>query len=147
MNCYEDKEGRDDTIAYEIVDEGNMQYGKTMWSRIDEQVSGSDWTASHTAIKPQTWVAKMTEIWDADNPFHLIELSVQFAPSDEDWLIRNEFSQPIVQLQDGGVYEELWELEDYTQRQRETQCKWCNILTPKMFNDCQSCDKPLESNV
>jgi hypothetical protein len=58
-----------------------------------------------------------------------------------------EYAQPVVQLQDGGVYEELWELEDYAQAQRERQCQWCNLLTPKMFNDCQSCDKPLENNI
>lgn len=147
LTCDEDKEGRDDAIAYQLVDEGNMQYGTTMWSRIDEQVSGSDWVASETYIKPQAWVAKMTEVWDKDNPFHLIELSVKFEQPEEEYLVRHEFSPPIVQLVDGGVYEELWELEDYTQRQRETQCKWCNILTPKMYADCQSCDKPLESNV
>ena len=69
-------------------------------------------------------------------------------PSGHDWTDREgEFKTPTVSLQDGGVYEELWELEDMTQRARETECQWCHILTPKMFNDCQSCDKPLESNV
>jgi hypothetical protein len=69
-------------------------------------------------------------------------------PSGHDWTDREgEYKLPIVFLQDGGVYEELWELEDMTQRARETECQWCHILTPKMFNDCQSCDKPLESNV
>ena len=145
MNCYEDKEERDDAIAYEIVDEGNMQY-KHQWSRTDDQPSGSDWTASETYIKPQSWVARMTEKWDDDNPFHLIELSVQFEKPEEDYLTRHEFSPPIVQLVDGGVLDNLWELEDYTQYKREKQCQWCNILTPKMFNDCQSCDKPLENN-
>ena len=145
--CTEEQEGRDDNIAYELVDEGNMQYGKTMWSRTDEQPSASDWVSSETYDKEQRWETKMTEIWDSDNPFKLVELSVQFVDKDEPYLLRKEFTPPIVQLQDGGVYEELWELEDYTQRQRETQCKWCNILTPKMFNDCQSCDKPLEGNV
>ena len=77
LTCDEDKEGRDDAIAYEIVDEGNMQY-KHQWSRTDDQPSGSDWTASETYIKAQSWVARMTEKWDDDNPFHLIELSVQF---------------------------------------------------------------------
>ena len=36
LTCIEDKEGIDDAIAYELVDEGNMQYGKTMWSRTDD---------------------------------------------------------------------------------------------------------------
>ena len=145
ITCVEDKEGRDDAIAYELVDEGNMQYGDTMWSRIDEPTSGSDWTASETYTKPQSWVARMTEKWD-DN-CELIELSVQFEEAEEPVLTRHEFSPPIVQLVDGGVLDNLWELEDYTQYQRETQCQWCNLLTPKMFNDCQSCDKPLENNI
>jgi hypothetical protein len=68
--------------------------------------------------------------------------------SGHDWTDRDgEFKSPIVFLQDGGEYEELWELDDERQRARETECQWCHILTPKAFNDCQSCDKPLENNV
>ena len=123
LTCDEDKESRDDAIAYEIVDEGNMQY-KHQWSRTDDQPSGHDWIASVTVRE---------EILDKDG-------------KRIDYILRMEYAQPVVQLQDGGVYEELWELEDYTQYKREKQCQWCNILTPKMFNDCQSCDKPLENN-
>lgn len=144
MKCYEDKEGKDATITHEIVDEGSMQY-KSIWSRTDDQPSGHDWIASQTVIKPQPWVAKMFEEWSED--CHLIKLAIQFIDTDEPILIRNEYLPPIVQLQDGGVYEELWELEDYTQRQREVECKWCHLLTPRMFNDCQDCDKPLEHNI
>jgi len=122
INCYEDKEGRDDNIAHEIVDEGNMQYHK-QWLRITEP-SGHDWISSTTRVEP--YFVYATQTWEDT---------------------REEYKLPIVQLQDGGVYEELWELEDYTQRMREVQCQWCNILTPKMFNDCQVCDKPLEGNV
>ncbi len=86
------------------------------------------------------------EIWDEEK-FHLIELSVKFLDPDEPHLFRNEFTPPIAQLMDGGVHEELWELQDYTQLQREKECQWCHILTPKIFNDCQSCDKPLENNL
>jgi hypothetical protein len=69
-------------------------------------------------------------------------------PSGHDWTDRDgEFKEPIVFLQDGGVYEELWELDDMRQRAREVECHWCHLLTPKQFNDCQSCDKPLEHNV
>ena len=68
--------------------------------------------------------------------------------SGHDWTDRDgEFKHSTVTLQDGGVYEELWELDDMRQRDREVQCPWCNLLTPKAFNDCQDCDKPLESNV
>lgn len=146
LTCDEDKEGRDDYIAYELVDEGNLQYNGQAPLRVDEP-SGSDWIASESYIKPQTWVARFTEKWDDNNPFHLIELSVQFEKPEEDYLIRHEYSPPIVQLIDGGTLDNLWELEDYTQYKRETKCKWCNILTPKMFADCQSCDKPLENNL
>jgi len=68
--------------------------------------------------------------------------------SGHDWTDRDgEYKLPIVMLQDGGEYEELWELDDMRQRSREIECPWCHILTPKVFNDCQDCDKPLESNV
>ena len=73
---------------------------------------------------------------------------VQTEPSGHDWTDREgEFKLPIVFLQDGGELDNLWELQDETQRNREQVCQWCHLLTPKMFNDCQSCDKPLESNV
>lgn len=69
-------------------------------------------------------------------------------PSGHDWTDRDdEFKMPIVMLQDGGVLDTTWELDDYMQSQREVQCPWCNLLTPKAFNDCQDCDKPLEQNV
>ena len=124
LTCDEDKESRDDAIAYELVDEGSMQY-KHQWSRTDDQPSGHDWVASVTVQRV---------ILDDDN-------------KEIDYVMRLEYTAPIVQLVDGGVLDNLWELEDYTQYQRETQCQWCNLLTPKMVPDCQSCDKPLESNV
>jgi hypothetical protein len=69
-------------------------------------------------------------------------------PSGHDWTDRDgEFKHSTVTLQDGGVYEELWELDDERQRARETQCPWCNLLTPKVFNQCQDCDGVLENNV
>jgi hypothetical protein len=103
-DCVDTADARLTDKAYELVDEGNMQY-KRNWLRITEP-SGHDWTNRE-----------------------------------------GEFKLPIVFLQDGGVYEELWELEDQTQRSREQECQWCHLLTPKMYNDCQACDKPLESNV
>jgi hypothetical protein len=69
-------------------------------------------------------------------------------PSGHDWTDRDgEFKHSTVAVQDGGVYEELWELEDERQRAREVQCPWCNILTPRLFNQCQDCDGVLENNV
>jgi hypothetical protein len=68
--------------------------------------------------------------------------------SGHDWTDRDgEYKLPIVTLQDGGVYEELWELDDMRQRSREVECQWCHILTPKIFNQCQDCDGILEHNV
>lgn len=73
---------------------------------------------------------------------------VDTEPSGHDWTDREgEFKPSVVYLQDGGELDNLWELEDMTQRERETECRWCHLLTPKQFNDCQSCDKPLEYNV
>jgi hypothetical protein len=69
-------------------------------------------------------------------------------PSGHDWTERDgEFRLPIVFLQDGGELDNLWELQDYMQSQREAECPWCHLLTPKVFPDCQDCDRPLESNV
>ena len=143
QTCVETKEGRDDATAHDLVDEGSMQYKHSM-SRVDEP-SGSDWVASETVMGVQRWQAKMTEDWD--DQCRLVAIAVEFVDKDDPWLIRKEFTPPIVQLMDGGVYEELWELEDYTQLSRERECQWCHILTPKLFNDCQSCDKPLENNL
>ena len=69
-------------------------------------------------------------------------------PSGHEWTDRDdEFLPPIYHMEDGGVLDNVWEIEDQMQRSRETQCQWCHLLTPKMYNDCQSCDHPLESNV
>jgi hypothetical protein len=69
-------------------------------------------------------------------------------PSGHDWTERDgEFKLPVVFLQDGGELDNLWELQDYMQSQRETECPWCHLLTPKVFVDCQDCDRPLEGNV
>jgi len=89
------------------------------------------------------------DIVDEGNNQYRIPLSwLRDEPTGHNWTEREgEYLMPIVLLQDGGVHEEYWELDDYTQRQRERVCQWCNILTPKLFNDCQSCDKPLENNL
>lgn len=122
VDCVDEADARLTDKAYALVDEGNLQY-KHQWLLTTEP-SGHDWVASSVRLI---------------RPARLLDGTI----IDE----RNEYLPPIVQLQDGGEYEELWELEDMTQRARETECQWCHILTPKMFNDCQSCDKPLESNV
>lgn len=124
LTCDEDKEGRDDAIAYELVDEGNLQYNDSVPLRVDEP-SGHDWIGSQTVVS------------ETKNEYGERESVV----------IRLEYTPPIVQLQDGGEFEELWELDDMRQRSREVKCPWCNLLTPKAFNDCQDCDKPLELNI
>ena len=121
-NCEDMKEARDSAVAHQLVDEGNMQY-KRNWLLVTEP-SGHDWTSSTTVSR--------TVIDDEGN---------------EDYIMREEYKLPIVMLQDGGVYEELWELEDQRQRSREVECQWCHLLTPKAFNQCQDCDGILEHNV
>ena len=87
LTCDEDKEGRDDAIAYELVDEGNLQYNHQAPLRVDEP-SGHDWVSAQTVQR--------TILDDEGNEVgHIMRL---------------EYAYPIVQLQDGGVYEELWEL-------------------------------------
>jgi hypothetical protein len=73
---------------------------------------------------------------------------VDTEPSGHDWTDREgEYKLPIVQLQDGGELDNIWELQDYTQSQREVICPSCRLTTPKMFNQCQCCDAALEHNV
>jgi hypothetical protein len=65
-------------------------------------------------------------------------------PSGHDWTEREgEYKDSTVQLQDGGVLDTVWELDDERQRARETECKWCHLMTPKHKTECQSCDKEL----
>lgn len=69
-------------------------------------------------------------------------------PSGHDWTEREgEFKLPVVFLTDGGELDNAWELEDYTQARREVVCQVCHLTTPKMYNECQSCDSVLEHNV
>ena len=122
LNCEENKEARDSAVAHQLVDEGNMQY-KRNWMLVTEP-SGHDWVSPVTRVEPYFVFA--TQTWEDT---------------------REEYKEPTTNLQDGGTYEELWELDDMRQRSREVECPWCHLLTPKAFNDCQDCDKPLESNV
>lgn len=65
-------------------------------------------------------------------------------PSGHDWTERDsEYKGPTVSLQDGGVLDNLWELDDLTQSKREIVCGSCHITTPKHLPTCQSCDKPV----
>jgi hypothetical protein len=144
QTCIDTDEARADDNAWNLHEEDRLGEGKGLSYDTSDEPSASDWVTSQTYIRPKGWIVKMTEIWD--DQCKLVELSVKFMETDEP-LIRHEFLPPIAQLMDGGVHEELWELEDYTQAKRERECQWCHILTPKIFNDCQVCDKPLENNL
>ena len=123
QECEDSKDAKLTDMAWELVDDGNLQYKFTLSYNV-AQPSGHDW------VSPTTALVKPAVMPDGTLKYE-----------------REEYIPPIVNLQDGGVYEELWELDDERQRAREVECKWCHILTPKMYNDCQDCDKPLELNV
>ena len=144
QTCIDNDEAKADDNAWNLHEDDRLGEGAGLSYDTSDAPSASDWTASETYIKPPIRRAIMIEKWD-DN-LKLIELAVKFIDNDEP-VTRSEFLPPIVQLNDGGVYEEYWELQDMRQRAREIQCPWCNILTPRQFNDCQDCDKPLELNL
>jgi len=148
--CLKNNEFRSDDKAYNLHEDDRLgEPGKCLTYNTSDEPSASDWVSSQTYVRTRDIKEKtpvFTEKWK-DESMHLIELAVKFIDPDEPVVTRREFLPPIAQLIDGGVYEELWELDDYTQLQREKECQWCHILTPKIFNDCQSCDKPLENNL
>lgn len=145
-NCLKDEEANADDNAWNLHEDDRLGEGKCLSLDTSDAPSTSEWVASETYMQPARRKAVFTEKWK-DESMHLIELAVKFIDPDEPVLTRKEFLPPIVQLQDGGEYEELWELDDMRQRAREIECQWCHLLTPKAFNDCQACDKPLELNV
>lgn len=139
--CQEARDAQDTVRAEEIVEEGLVVEGYNIHKQ-DDQPSASDWTHSVTYRGIARKVAQMTEIWD--DQCHLVEISVKFVDPTEAYDLRHEFLPPIVQLVDGGELDNLWELQDETQSARERECKWCHLLTPKMFPICTSCDNPQE---
>lgn len=144
QECLDSDEAKSDNNAWNLHEEDRLGEGKGL-SIADAEPSGSDWVGSVTYVEPAKPKAIMFEKWSDD--CKLIDMHVEFVDADEDAVMRHEFLPPIAQLMDGGVYEELWELDDERQRNREVQCHWCNLLVPKHMNDCASCDKPLELNV
>lgn len=146
FTCQEQAEANDDVKAWNLHEDDRLGEGPALSLDTSEPPSASEWVGSQTYLRPPQKKAVMFEKWSDDNPFRLVELSVEFIDEDEPQ-IRHEFLPPIAQLMDGGVYEELWELQDSRQRAREVQCHWCNLLVPKHTIDCSSCDMPLESNV
>ncbi len=149
QTCIDDAEARADDNAWNLHEDDRLGEGKCLSLDTSDAPSASEWVASETYVRTYGEKEKkpvFTEKWKEES-MHLIELAVKFIDPDEPVVTRHEYLPPIAQLQDGGVYEELWELDDQRQRAREVQCHWCNLLTPKAFNDCQACDKPLELNV
>ena len=144
--CLKNDEARADDNAWNLHEDDRLgESGNCLTYDTSDAPSASEWVASVTYIEPPKRRAIMIEKWREESMF-LIELAVKFIDTDEP-VTRSEFLPPIAQLMDGGVYEEYWELDDQRQRAREIECQWCHILTPKQFNDCQDCDKPLELNV
>ena len=121
-NCQDLADARLAERAHELVDEGNVHY-KHQWLLTTEP-SAHDWVSSIVYL-PRPAIQMDGTI-------------VEF---------RYEFKSPTTNLQDGGELDNTWEIQDYTQSQRETECPWCHLLTPKIFNECQDCDQPLERNV
>jgi hypothetical protein len=143
--CLKNDESKSDDNAWNLHEDDRLGEGNCLSIDTSDAPSASEWVASVTYVSPPKRRAIMIEKWREESMF-LIELAVKFIDTDEP-VTRSEFLPPIAQLIDGGVYEEYWELDDQRQRAREVQCHWCNLLTPKAFNDCQACDKPLELNV
>jgi hypothetical protein len=144
QTCIDNAEAKADDNAWNLHEDDRLGEGRCLSIDTSDAPSASEWVASQTFIRPPRKKAVMFEKWSDE--CKLEALTVEFIDEDEPQ-VRNEFLPPIAQLMDGGVYEEYWELEDQRQRAREVKCHWCNMLTPKAFNDCQDCDKPLELNV
>ena len=144
QTCIDNAEANADDNAWNLHEDDRLGEGRCLSIDTSDAPSASEWVASQTFIRPPRKKAVMFEKWSDE--CKLEALTVEFIDEDEPQ-VRNEFLPPIAQLMDGGVYEEYWELEDQRQRAREVKCHWCNMLTPKAFNDCQDCDKPLELNV
>lgn len=126
--CQDEMDANDTARAWELVDEGNMQYRYTL-SHVQSNPSGHDWVSAVNYLQ---------------KPALLMDGTLQY--------FRYEYAPTSVKIEDGLTEESLLhlnlqELEDETQRAREVECPWCHLMTPKQFNDCQDCDKPLELNV
>jgi hypothetical protein len=149
FTCLEQEEANADTNAWNLHEDDRLGEGPGLSVDTSDSPSSSEWVSSQT-YTGTVRKARMIEKWVSNTgkygeKTHLESLTVEFEEAEPD--IRHEFLPPIAQLIDGGEFEELWELDDMIQRARETECQWCHLLTPKVFNDCQSCDKPLELNV
>ena len=49
-DCQDLKDSRDTEIAYQLVDEGNLQY-KYVWSQTQSDITGHDWVGAVTKLR------------------------------------------------------------------------------------------------
>ena len=148
-DCQDQRDANDTDRAWQIVDEGNLQYRYTL-SRTE--LADSDWVSNETVVGSAKRVANIVETRQGKDYEPGFALEVKWSEPDSPHELRREFAEPSHKLTDGldeelALHLSLSELDDETQRKREVECPWCHILTPKQFNDCQDCDKPLELNV
>jgi len=161
INCYETKESKSDKHAWDLHEDDRLGEGQALTLNQDDTPTASDWVSSETIDRESRYIITLETIKidkgtyidsegktrDYNENWYHMEERVVITKREGNWLIRSEFTKPVVMLQDGGEYEELWELDDMRQRSREVVCTWCHILTPKAFNQCQDCDGILEHNV
>ena len=130
--CEQSTEVSASDIAWDLVDGGNLQYRKVIQ---DTSIpTASEWVSAETITKIH---------YKNDKGERVVK----------EYTIRNEYLPPIHLIVDGMDEDlafhlgDLASLDDETQKARETNCPWCALQTPKQFNDCQNCERPLESNV
>lgn len=126
-DCLLDKESNSTTNAYNIVDEGNLQY-QQVWSDDTAQPSGHDWVASVVKMSDRTKRfkvgASMTE--NTIREYLIIEEMID---------TRDEFLEPVTNLAD-----RFMDLEtSVTTLDYEVTCKSCNLLYHKSQDNCPIC--------
>jgi hypothetical protein len=114
VDCVDEADARLTDKAYQLVDEGNLQYRRP-WL-ITTEPSGHDWVSPETRVEPYfVWA---TQSWEDT---------------------RSEFLEPTSLITDrilgSEVYDPRLELHD-----EEVVCKWCHLVT-LMYNPCPNCEE------
>jgi len=110
-DCQDLKDSRDTEIAYQLVDEGNLQY-KYVWSQTNTEVSGHDWIGAVTKLS---------------RPARLVDGTVVEE--------RYEFTDPISLIAD-----RLYDVEtSLTVTANETVCDSCRYVYNKAIA-CPNCN-------
>ena len=125
--CQDLKDTRDTAIAYEIVDEGNLQY-KYVWSQDESDITAHDWIGSVVKISERTKKYKVrAEMTDTSIREYLV------VEDSED--NRAEFLDPISLIAD-----RLFDVEtSITVTANETVCDNCHYLHNKAIA-CPNCN-------